>query len=419
MNNERIQIVYKRVDELREYDNNPRNNDNAVDAVAASIELAGFKVPMVIDADGVIVAGHTRLKAAKKLGMTEVPCIIADDLTDDQIRAFRLADNKVSELAGWDIEKLGQELAEIDIDMSVFGFDSMEIEMCTEVDEDDVPDVDEKDEPITQRGDVWQLGSHRLMCGDSTIISDVEKLMGGKVADMLLTDPPYNVAYKGGTKEKLQIMNDNMDDEAFRAFLQDAFYAADSVLKAGGAFYIWHADLEGFNFRYACKAIGWDVKQLIVWNKNSLVLGRQDYQIKHEPCLYGWKSGAAHYFVKSRKQTTVQNEGMDLDVMTADELREYIRNLTEPTTVIDEKKPARNGEHPTMKPVALLARQIKNSSKIGEKVLDLFGGSGSTLIACEQLDRICYMMELDPKYCDVIIKRWENLTGEKAQKVEV
>ena len=417
MKNERIQIVYKRVDELTEYDNNPRKNDSAVDAVAASIDLAGFKVPMVIDSDGIIVAGHTRLKAAKRLGMTEVPCIIADDLTEEQIQAFRLADNKVSELAEWDLDKLEAELmmlADTDIDMTVFGFEDFDLEEPEEVVEDEAPEVDEDAEPITQTGDIWQLGRHRLMCGDSTSVDDVTALMGGNQADMLLTDPPYNIAYEGGTKDKLTIQNDNMDSDSFRAFLRDAFAAADAVMRDGAAFYIWHSDSERCNFQGACTDNGWSVRQCLIWNKSSFVLGRQDYQWKHEPCLYGWKEGAAHYFVKNRKLTTVQEDGADLDVMTVDELREYIRNLIEPSTVMDESKPTRNGEHPTMKPVALLERQIKNSSKKGEGVLDLFGGSGSTLIACERLNRTCYMMEIDQRYCDVIIKRWETLTGQKA-----
>lgn len=411
-----MQIIEKKTDELREYENNPRNNDGAVDAVAASIREFGFKVPIVIDGNNEIIAGHTRLRAARALGLDKVPCIVADDLTPEQIKAFRLADNKTGELAGWEIDKLGKELSEIDMDMSVFGFDAVELEEFSEVCEDEIPDVDEEGDPITKLGDIWQLGRHRLMCGDSTSVESVAVLMDGALADMILTDPPYNVAYEGGTKDKLAIMNDNMDDESFRAFLQDAFYAGDSALKKGGAFYIWHADSEGFNFRYACKAVGWEVKQCLIWSKNALVLGRQDYQSKHEPCLYGWKSGEPHYFVKNRKLTTVLNDGVDIDVMTSDELRELIREITEPSSVINVNKPTRNGEHPTMKPVELLSRQIRNSSRIGEKVLDLFGGSGSTLVACEQLDRVCYMMELDPKYCDVIVKRWETLTGEKAKK---
>ena len=408
-----MEIVYKSIDELTPYENNPRHNENAVAAVAASIKEFNFKVPLVIDTNGVVVAGHTRLLAARQLGLSAVPCIIADDLTPEQIKAFRLADNKVGELAGWEIEKLEKEISEIDMDMSVFGFDAVEFEEFSEVCEDEIPDVDEESDPITKLGDIWQLGRHRLMCGDSTSVESVAVLMDGALADMILTDPPYNVAYEGCTKDKLAIMNDNMDDESFRAFLQDAFCAGDSALKKGGAFYIWHADSEGFNFRYACKAVGWEVKQCLIWNKNALVLGRQDYQWKHEPCLYGWKSGASHYFLKNRKLTTVLNDGVDIDVMTSDELRELIREITEPSSVINENKPTRNGEHPTMKPVGLLSRQIRNSSRIGEKVLDLFGGSGSTLIACEQLNRTCYMMELDERYVSVIINRYLNFTGRK------
>lgn len=380
--------------ELKEYENNPRNNDGAVEAVAKSIKQFGFKVPIVIDRDNVIVAGHTRLKAAQRLGLKTVPCIVADDLTPEQVKAYRLADNKTGELAEWDFSALEIELAElsemdIDFDMSDFGFELSKMEEPQEIVEDDVPEVDEESEPICKLGDIWQLGNHRLLCGDSTATADVEKLMNGEKADLLLTDPPYNVAYEGATKDKLTIQNDDMNDDEFHEFLHDAFTNADSVMKEGAAFYIWHADSEGFNFRSACKGAGWKIRQCLIWVKNSIVLGRQDYQWKHEPCLYGWKEGAAHYFVDDRTQSTVW----------------------------EFNKPLRNGEHPTMKPIDLMARAINNSSRRGDNVLDLFGGSGSTLITCEQLGRRCYMMELDPKYCDVIIKRWETLTGEKAVKI--
>lgn len=242
------------------------------------------------------------------------------------------------------------------------------------------------EEPKAKRGDIYQLGNHRIMCGDSTSLADVEKLMDGNKADLFLTDPPYNVSYEGKTQDKLTIKNDTMEDESFRAFLTDAFYAANEHMKEGAAFYIWHADSEGFNFRGACRNVEWEVRQCLVWNKNQMVLGRQDYQWKHEPCLYGWKSGAAHIWASDRKQTTV----------------------------IDFDKPQRNGEHPTMKPIGLFDYQIKNNTYKGEIVLDLFGGSGTTLMACEQNGRICYMMELDPKYIDVIIDRWEKFTGEQA-----
>lgn len=388
-----MQIKEIEISSLIEYENNPRNNDGAVDAVAESIKQFGFKVPIVIDRDNVIVAGHTRLKAARKIGLEKVPYIVADDLTPEQIKAYRLADNKTAELAEWDFSALEIELAELesDFDMSAFGFDISDFEDIHEITEDEAPEVDEENEPICKTGDIWNLGNHRLMCGDSTNVSDVEKLMNGDKADLLLTDPPYNVAYEGGTKEKLKIENDDMSDEEFKEFLISAFENSNIVMKDGASFYIWHSDSEGFNFRSACKNTGWKIRQCLIWVKNSIVLGRQDYQWKHEPCLYGWKDGAAHYFVDDRTQSTVW----------------------------EFNKPLRNIEHPTMKPVDLIARAINNSSRSDNIVLDIFGGSGTTLIACEQLNRKCYMMELDPKYCDVIIKRWENLTGEKAVKIDM
>lgn len=389
---DRLKIVYKKISDLTPYDNNPRLNDGAVDAVAKSIEEFGFKVPIVIDKDGVIVAGHTRLKAAKQLQIDEVPCIVAEDLNEEELKAFRLADNKVSELAGWDWDKLQDELEqlqEMDIDMGEFGFEFNLQKEETEVIEDDF-DCELEEETSTNQGDIFQLGRHRLMCGDSTKLEDVQKLVGtGIQVDLLVTDPPYNVNYEGGTKDKLKIENDNLEDTQFREFLKNAFYAADSVMKNGASFYIWHADSEGYNFRGACKDIGWPVRQCLIWNKNSLVMGRQDYQWKHEPCLYGWKDGASHLWMSDRKQTTVIN--MD--------------------------RPIRSELHPTMKPVALFDYLIKNNTKSGDIVLDIFGGSGTTIMACEQNGRRGFLMELDPKYCDVIVKRWEEFTGEKAVKI--
>lgn len=382
-----MDIVNLRIGEIKPYENNPRKNDGAVEAVANSIKEFGFKVPIVIDKNKVIVTGHTRYKAAQELGLEEVPCLIADDLTQEQIKAFRLADNKVGEIAEWDLDLLVSELEGItELDMSEFGFDELEDEEETEEVVEDDYNAPPPEEPKAKRGDIYQLGNHRIMCGDSTSLADVEKLMDGNKADLFLTDPPYNVSYEGKTQDKLTIKNDTMEDESFRAFLTDAFYAANEHMKEGAAFYIWHADSEGFNFRGACRNVEWEVRQCLVWNKNQMVLGRQDYQWKHEPCLYGWKSGAAHIWASDRKQTTV----------------------------IDFDKPQRNGEHPTMKPIGLFDYQIKNNTYKGEIVLDLFGGSGTTLMACEQNGRICYMMELDPKYIDVIIDRWEKFTGEQA-----
>lgn len=385
-------MFYKKTDELIPYVNNPRNNDQAVDAVASSIKNFGFKVPIVIDSKNEIINGHTRLKAAKKLGIEEVPVIVADDLTEDQIKAFRIADNKVAELADWDEELLLAELDMIEMDMGQFNIDMSELDLddsSEEVVEDEFDDTP-PEEPQAKYGDIYQLGRHRLMCGDSTSVEDVEKLVGGGViVDMLLTDPPYNVAYEGKTEDALTIQNDNMDDESFRQFLTNAFFAADSVMKKGAVFYIWHADSEGYNFRGACRDVGWTVRECLIWNKNQMVLGRQDYHWKHEPCLYGWKDGASHLWASDRKQTTV----------------------------LDFDKPQRNGVHPTMKPIALFDYQIKNNTKGNDIVLDLFGGSGTTIMACEQNGRRGYSMELDPRYVDVIIKRWEDFTGEKAVKI--
>lgn len=385
-------MFYKKTDELIPYVNNPRNNDQAVDAVASSIKNFGFKVPIVIDSKNEIINGHTRLKAAKKLGIEEVPVIVADDLTEDQIKAFRIADNKVAELADWDEELLLAELDMIEMDMGQFNIDMSELDLddsSEEVVEDEFDDTP-PEEPQAKYGDIYQLGRHRLMCGDSTSVEDVEKLVGGGViVDMLLTDPPYNISYEGKTEDALTIQNDSMDDESFRQFLTNAFFAADNVMKKGAVFYIWHAGTEGYNFLGACRDVGWRVRECLIWNKNQMVVGRQDYQWKHEPCLYGWKDGASHLWASDRKQTTV----------------------------LDFDKPQRNGVHPTMKPIALFDYQIKNNTKGNDIVLDLFGGSGTTIMACEQNGRRGYSMELDPRYVDVIIKRWEDFTGEKAVKI--
>lgn len=381
-----MDIINIALKDLKPYENNPRKNDDAVKYVAESIKEFGFKVPIVIDKNNVIVAGHTRYKAAKKLKMSEVPCIIADDLTDEQIKAFRLADNKVAEKAEWDFDLLNAELDDIiDLDMELFGFEDALQDDAEEAVEDEF-EVELPAEPKSKLGDIYQLGNNRLMCGDSTVLEDIEKLMGGEQADMLLTDPPYNVNYEGKTKDKLKIKNDQMGNDNFRQFLTDAFSNADMVMKPGAVFYIWHADSEGYNFRGACFDAGWTVRQCLIWNKNSMVMGRQDYQWKHEPCLYGWKEGAGHLWASDRKQTTV----------------------------INFDKPTRNDMHPTMKPIPLFDYQIKNNTKGGDVVLDLFGGSGTTIMACEQNGRRGYSMEYDPRYVDVIVDRWEKFTGAKA-----
>jgi site-specific DNA-methyltransferase (adenine-specific) len=422
-----MQIYDKPLGWLTPYENNPRNNDEAVGPVANSISEFGFKVPIVATSDGEIINGHTRWKAAKKLKLKTVPVIIADDLTEEQVKAFRLADNKVAEIAQWDIELLLSEIDSVDnLDMTLFGFTDQDYTLDDFEDEElDTEDAEEINEQDTQTsaveyGDIYQLGRHRLMCGDSTSIADMEELVDGNKIDLYVTDPPYNVAYEGGTEEAMTIMNDSMDDVSFRQFLKDAFSVADKHLKPGGAFYIWHADSEGLNFRAAVKETGWLLKQNIIWVKNSIVLGRQDYQWKHEPCLYGWKDGASHYFVDNRSLATVIEEDEDnLKEMTKGELIAYIKTMQEGslTSVFYEDKPVRNDIHPTMKPLKLIARCVLNSSKKGERVLDSFNGGGSTLMVCEKTERIYYGMELDPLYVERTIKRWEDETGLKAEKI--
>lgn len=384
-----LNIEYLPVDQLTPYEHNARKHqDKDLAAIVSSIREFGFDDPIgVWGGHNVIVEGHGRLMAAKKLGMEKVPVIHLDHLTDEQRRAYALAHNRTAELSEWDEVVKDLELRSIDeLDMSQFGFDLSALKDDGETVEDDY-DIDAPVEARAKQGDIWQLGRHRLMCGDSTSFEDVDKLMDGQQADLLITDPPYNVNYEGSNH--LKIKNDNQTDAAFRQFLIDAFTTADSVMKPGAVFYIWHADSEGYNFRCACHDIGWTVRQCLIWNKNSLVMGRQDYQWKHEPCLYGWKDGAGHLWASDRRQTTV----------------------------IDFNKPSKNDVHPTMKPVGLFDYQIKNNTKGGDIVLDLFGGSGTAIMACEQNGRKCYMMELDPHYVDVIIARWEEFTGQRAELI--
>jgi DNA modification methylase len=371
-----MNIVMKSVQVLQEYENNPRNNDEAIKAVANSIREFGFKVPIVITSDNVIIAGHTRLKASVSLGLTEVPCIIADDLNEEQIKAFRLADNKTAELATWDLSKLEDELANLDMDMLQFGFEEME-ELLPDNAADDDFDIDDEipEVPFSQPGDIYELGPHRVLCGDSTDPEQVNTLLDGKEVDMIFTDPPYNVDYEGTAGK---IKNDKMEDDTFYLFLLAAFQNMFEHTKPGGAIYCCHADTEGLNFRNAFKNAGYKLAECLIWVKNALVLGRQDYHWRHEPILYGWKEGAAHYFVDDRSQDTIW---------------EY-------------NKPRKNEEHPTMKPLELVGKAISNSSRRHESILDLFGGSGSTMIAADQLDRKSFLMELDEKFIDVTVKRY-------------
>ena len=389
MNN--LTIEYVPIGDLKAYERNAKLHPaEQIQQIKTSIQEFGFNDPIAVWQENEIIEGHGRLIAAKELGYTEVPIIRLDGLTDEQRKAYMLVHNKLTMDTGFDLELLNIELGSInDIDMSEFGF---EFEMFgdepSEVVEDDYNE-ELPEEPKSQLGDIYQLGRHRLMCGDSTDVEQVKVLTDGELVDMLLTDPPYNVDYTGATKKKLKIKNDNMEDTAFRQFLCSAFFAANEVMKAGAVFYIWHSDTEGYNFRGACLDVGWQVREVLIWNKNSMVMGRQDYHWKHEPCIYGWKDGASHLWASDRKQTTV----------------------------IDYNKPNKSEIHPTMKPIGLFDYQIKNNTKGGDIVLDLFNGSGTTIIACEQNGRKAYCMELDPKYVDAAIDRWEKFTGQKAVKL--
>lgn len=418
--NENLKIKNYKVAELIPYVNNPRHNADAVDAVASSIAEFGFNVPCVIDKNKILVTGHTRLLAAKKLGLDSVPCIMADHLTDAQIKAFRLADNRVAELATWDTELLDQELAElaeIDFNMSAFGFEEPEADPDAVDECEPEEEAAEEEEATTQRGQIWRLGRHFLMCGDSTDMDDVDWLMAGELADMLLTDPPYNVGYEGGTDEHMTILNDKMDDDKFYNFLLSAFKNAMAVMKDGAPFYIWYAAGESRSFFNAQKDSGLKLSEVLQWVKNVFTLGHYDYHLATESCLYGWKEGAPHYFVSERNHINVIQDDLNIDKMTREQLQETCRMLLDVinTNALRENKPARNDQHPTMKPVKLFAKQIVNSSRKGDKILDLFAGSGTTIMACEQLDRTAYAMELDPIYCDRIIKRWEAQTGKHAE----
>lgn len=386
------------VKDLIPYVNNSRtHSDMQVNQIAASITEFGFTNPVLVDDKNNVIAGHGRILAAEKLSMDTVPCVVLTGLSEAQQKALVIADNKLALNAGWNYDVLANEinnLLDMDFDIDVMGFSDeelaalLETEVEGETDPDSIPA--EPEFPRAELGDIWLLGNHKVICGDATILTEYEKLFGDVRCDLYLTDPPYNVNYEGKTKDALKIENDKMDADAFRLFLSDSFTNASAFMKDGAPFYIWHADMEGYNFRGACMDSGLSVRQNLIWNKNSMVLGRQDYQWKHEPCLYGWKEGAKHTWYSDRKQVTV----------------------------LDFDRPTANKDHPTMKPVNLLEYQVRNSTKTGDVVLDTFAGSGSTLIACEKSGRTCYAMELDPKYVDVIIQRWQEFTGQEAIHAE-
>lgn len=392
-----MEIEMRPVGSIKPYANNPRVNDDSVDAVAASIRAWGFRQPVVVDERDVIIVGHTRYKAALKLGLTEVPVHVARGLTPEQARAYRIADNQTATLSRWDDDKLPLELMALqsaDYDLSVLGFPDDELQrLMAPPGNDGLADPDEVPEPpadpVARPGDLWRLGRHRLLCGDATKPDDVARLVGGTPVDLLLTDPPYNVAYEGKTAAALTIANDDMDPEAYRAFLTAALAASARHLKPGGAFYVWHADTAGLDVRLSCAGAGLRVRQCLVWVKSVLVMGRQDYHWKHEPVLYGWVEGAAHTWLSDRAQTTV----------------------------LEFDKPARNADHPTTKPVDLFAYLIGNSCPKGGTVLDPFAGSGTALVAAEQTGRTACLMELDPRYVDVIVSRFEKFSGTRVERL--
>ena len=373
-----MEIVNKKVSEIKLNPSNPRIiKDDKFSKLVQSIkdlpQMLDIR-PIVVNKDMVILGGNMRFKACIEAGLKEVPIIIADNLTEEQEREFLIKDNTSG--GEWDWEMLKQDF-EID-ELDGWGLDvpSFEADVHLEAVEDDF-DATPPEEPKTVLGDLYEIGEHRLLCGDSTQTDSFEKLMNGELADMVVTDPPYNVAYEGKTKDALTIENDSMGNDDFYKFLYDFYVALTSGVKKGGAIYVWHASSEVINFGKAMVDAGWLLKQQLIWVKNTMVMGRQDYQWKHEPCLYGWLAGDSHKWYSDRKQTTV----------------------------INFDKPQRNGEHPTMKPIGLFGYQIENSSKIGDLVIDAFGGSGTTMVACEQLKRKARVIEYDPKYCDVIVKR--------------
>ena len=379
-------IEKRNIEDLKGFSKNPRKfTKKGLKDLKESLQRCGDANIITINADNTVLGGHARLQIMQELKYKEVDVKVPDRLlNEDECKeiVIRLNANTAGE---WDLEKLA---LDFDCDLlSDWGLDIKLPSIAAEVEEIEIPkDVETR----CKVNDLWQLGTHFLFCGDTTKKNDLSILMQDKKADLLLTDPPYNVNYEGATKDKLTIQNDNMSEENFIQFLTDSFSNIKEFLKPGASFYIWHADSQGYEFRKTVKENLGKVRQCLIWNKNQIVMGRQDYQWKHEPCLYGWADGASHYFTKDRSLATV----------------------------IDCEKPKRNDMHPTMKPIKLMAQLVENSTKPGAIVLDTFGGSGSTLIACEQLNRSCYCMELDPKYCDVILQRWEDMTCNKAVLVK-
>jgi DNA modification methylase len=418
-----------KVDDLKLAEYNPRKElkpgDPEFDKLKRSIEEFGYVEPILINTRNMrVVGGHQRLTVMKHLGATEVDCVVVD-LDEQKEKALNIALNKIS--GAWDDAKLADLLKELQLDgydTSLTGFDLKELDILFagttyEVQEDNF-DVEGEhaaiDKPSTKSGDIWQLGRHKLLCGDSTATTDVKKLMDGKLVDLVVTDPPYNVEYSGKTEDALTIQNDSMSDESFQQFLLSFYEATFQVIKGGGVVYVFHATRETVNFVSAMKKAGFKMSQTLVWAKDHFTLGRSDYQWQHEPILYGWKekSGEPHYFIYDRTQSTIFENKAEWPKKKKEELLKVLEQIFEsfPSDIVRDSRPVRNGEHPTMKPITLCARLIRNSSREGEIVYDAFAGSGSTLMACEQMHRTSYNMELDEKYCDVIVRRFSKMFPE-------
>lgn len=437
----------RKLNELVAADYNPRKaltpEDSEYQKIKRSIEEFGYVDPIIINEDGTIIGGHQRCTVLKDLGYEEVDVVVVS-LDKKREKALNIALNKIT--GEWDELKLKDLLLDLDLgdyDISLTGFeqedlaelvDNLAVEPeAMDDDFDGEAVLEDIVEPKTKLGDVWKLGRHRLMCGDSTSQEDVATLMKGEMADLIITDPPYNVNYgdkadmldtylQKGHRNNSRIKNDNMDNESFYSFMLQIYQSAYEFMREGAAIYVFHAESTGHIFRQAFLDAGLKLAQCLIWEKNAFVLGRQDYQWRHEPCLYGWKEGAAHYFINDRTQDTViLEDDVDFEAMKKADLIAYIedmhRKYKDQTSVIYENKPTRNDIHPTMKPVTLIGRLMSNSSKSGWNVLDLFGGSGSTLMAAEQLGRTAFLMELDEKFCDVIVKRWEEYTGQSAIRI--
>lgn len=412
----RMEFKSININELKPAEYNPRIDlqpgDKEFEKIRKSIEEFGYVDPVIINKDGTIVGGHQRYKVLKDMGYSEIQCIVID-VDKEKEKALNIALNKIS--GDWDKNKLKVLLSELKgVGLAeITGFDLAELGMLgvqEEVIEDDF-DIDKvlkEEKSYIQPGDIIKLGRHRLICGDSTNGADVEKLMNGKLADLVITDPPYNVNYQSNSTG-MKIMNDNMEEDDFENFLYLAHKCMYDFSREGAPIYVFHSDVGGYAFRKAFIDAGYKMAECLIWLKNQFVLGRQDYQWRHEPILYGWKEGAGHTWYGGRSQSTILESDIDeLKKLSKKELIELIEEYQKgiPTSVIEYERPKKNKLHPTMKPLGLLGILMQNSSAKGDIVLDLFGGSGSTLMTAEKLDRTAYLVELDPVYCDAIVKRY-------------